>query len=90
MVITFLYDDHMLKMHGSKVTSNFIIWSRDNVPLKLKKKILKKSGSDVFLNGNLTLSKVLYDDYGSKSICLNGYFTIGNLTIKLTGYKKEH
>ena len=42
MVITFLYDDHMLKLHGSKVMSNFIIWSRDNVPLKLKKKFSKK------------------------------------------------
>ena len=47
MVITFLYNDHMLKMHSSKVTSNFITWSRDNVSLKLKKKNLKKSRSDV-------------------------------------------
>ena len=42
MVITFLYDDHMLKIHFSNVMNNFIIWSRDNASLKFKKKYSKK------------------------------------------------
>ena len=48
MVITFLYDDHMLKMHGSNVTSNSILWSRDNVLLKLKKIKNKKKVEVMF------------------------------------------